>query len=1147
MDYPSIIYDLNAIAAIQRNFNMNDITITGAMRSNSVTFLEATSVPGGTPAAGTGTMWLDNSGVLPERLKYTDSDGVEHTILSSASSIDLDDLGDVTITGVADYDTIMRQGAQWVNVRAPFESVMGNFRSIPAGTTNSVQADNSAILAGVNGTINVGCTNSSILGGDGLVVSTSDTVAMPNASINGQLYMNNNVISDVATPSGANDAANKAYVDSVATGLDIKESCRAATTLPLGAPSISGSPTYNATGGASGRGQITATLAVSNTFIIDGVLFSASNNGARILIKDQVAGAQNGIWTVAIAGTAITFNRAADFDSDAEVTSGAFTFIEEGSTQAGFGYVLVTPNPIQIGGVGGTSLSWSQFSGATYVAGNGIDITTNTVSARLKTDGGIAFETSELALNLGHTSITGQLNALTKVSNLPYVLTGTGTRRIRPAGLVSAVNGDNSAIIYGIGNGITSTGQNNVAGGNACQVQGTSTTCLSFGYNNVVSGYSYSCSTISSNAEITDCSSCNIFGGNSNEISGTNNSDIFGGYDHNLTGEYSCMVGGINGIVSTNRAIMAGGQNNAIVSGLDNGMFNALSGNITGASGCTIIGGNANAISDSNSVIVGGNSHSIVAGGTSSIIMGGNNNTLSVNNSVMIAGSYNSATVTESVYMPNLIIANRNTTTNDGGRLTLNGSNSAILADMLAAAPIAPGAGKGLVWVKNTSPTTLMFTDSTNVDHTLSGGASPFELFNTNIRQTGLAETAGGYYSALLFGDGDNTLTSTGHFNVVGGKTNTIGGTSEFCTVWGGRQNTITGTVSRKSAIVGGQQNTINVGDYSFIAGGFDCSINTGSNNSSIVASNQSSIVSSDNASIVGGNGNTITTSGDNSGIFAGSKNTITSSSYSSIVGGIGHGINTGHQSVIMGGNNNSISADDCIIAGGSSNNIPTSTNYCGIIASNNTGFYGGQTNAVILAMTSGGAQQFSNMVYAPRMIIGDGNFSSSGTVELAGVRPGLLINELTARLTDPSSGRGLLWVRDTDPSTLIYTDDSNNDRALVQSATNSVTQHVIVAGGAVASPDGSSIMYVMTTLGDTTDATGTLPAGTMDGQTLKIIMIVHAVDYVLSFTAGDYINNTGGATDTSFTFSVRGMYINLVWNSALEKWFSTGHNVTIA
>ena len=71
---------------------------------------------------------------------------------------------------------------------------------------------------------------------------------------------------NVATPTSDNHAANKSYVDSVASGLDVKDSVRAAST---GNVTISGP-------GAS----------------IDGVSLSADD---RVLLKDQSSGSENGI------------------------------------------------------------------------------------------------------------------------------------------------------------------------------------------------------------------------------------------------------------------------------------------------------------------------------------------------------------------------------------------------------------------------------------------------------------------------------------------------------------------------------------------------------------------------------------------------------------------------------------------------------------------------------------------------------------------------------------------------------------------------------------------------------------------------------------------------------------------------------------
>jgi len=183
-------------------------------------------------------------------------------------------------------------------------------------------------------------------------------------TMTGALAMGSQKITGLADGSATSDAATYGQLQAVSAGLDPKESCRAATTEILdNNTDISGSPSYNNTGGSSSRGQITATLAVSDTFAIDGVAIA---DGDRVLIKNEgdgsgLGGDANGIYVAGISGTALTLDRADDFDEDDEVTAGAFSPVEEGTENGDTLFLLTTNDPITIGGASGTSLTFASF------------------------------------------------------------------------------------------------------------------------------------------------------------------------------------------------------------------------------------------------------------------------------------------------------------------------------------------------------------------------------------------------------------------------------------------------------------------------------------------------------------------------------------------------------------------------------------------------------------------------------------------------------------------------------------------------------------------------------------------------------------------------------------------------------------------
>jgi hypothetical protein len=224
------------------------------------------------------------------------------------------------------------------------------------------------------------------------------------------------VVTGIA-PTADGHLATKSYVDSVAAGLDPKASVRVATT---------------------------ANITLSGTQTIDGISVVA---GDRVLVKDQTAGSQNGIYVVASG----SWTRAADFDGSpaAEVTSGAFCFVTSGTTNGVKGFVLTTNNPITLGT---TALTFSQFSsGGISVAG------TNTGDIQYKSGSALAASVN-FNFNGSNTLTIGAANST------GYIYSGESTGS-SPGGTLSLRGGTNSSTGQG-GNIVVMGGyaQNNVPG-----------------------------------------------------------------------------------------------------------------------------------------------------------------------------------------------------------------------------------------------------------------------------------------------------------------------------------------------------------------------------------------------------------------------------------------------------------------------------------------------------------------------------------------------------------------------------------------------------------------------------------------------------------------------------------------------------------
>ena len=120
----------------------------------------------------------------------------------------------------------------------------------------------------------------------------------------GAVSLNSQKITGLAAPAADTDAATKGYVDSTSEGLDVKDSCKVAST---------------------------GNLTLSGTQTIDGISVSADE---RVLCKDQSTASENGIYLCKAGSWARADDMAASSDA-----AGAFTFIEQGSTNADVGFV----------------------------------------------------------------------------------------------------------------------------------------------------------------------------------------------------------------------------------------------------------------------------------------------------------------------------------------------------------------------------------------------------------------------------------------------------------------------------------------------------------------------------------------------------------------------------------------------------------------------------------------------------------------------------------------------------------------------------------------------------------------------------------------------------------------------------------------
>jgi len=355
----------------------NDVTI-----SNNLTVSNAASITGTLGVTGTTTLGVLNTSGLASLDGGIDVDGVftvadttgntvlTGTLIANGTSdfnglVSMNDLtfdalatinvGANAITNVADPTNpqdaatkayIDAETAQlnftWTDGVTPF-TIQGGDTINVNGTADEITVDTSVADAITYGL----ATNVAIAG----TLSTVGLATLASASVTGTTDLNGattmtdvtfdaastidmggNVITNVANGVNPQDVVTKDQLDAAQAGLLVKDSCDAATDGVLPAVTASAGP---------GVGKLLTADAVG-VLVVDGVTIVLDD---RVLVKDQVAGADNGIYKCTTEGTVgvpFVLTRATDYDGNpsGEVKEGTFTFIDEGTQNVKSGWAL---------------------------------------------------------------------------------------------------------------------------------------------------------------------------------------------------------------------------------------------------------------------------------------------------------------------------------------------------------------------------------------------------------------------------------------------------------------------------------------------------------------------------------------------------------------------------------------------------------------------------------------------------------------------------------------------------------------------------------------------------------------------------------------------------------------------------------------
>jgi hypothetical protein len=408
-------------------------TLTGYVYGNGVSAMTASTTIPTTALSGT----------------VTNAQLANSAITINGSSVSLG--GSVTVTATATNALTIGTGLTGTSYNGS-AAVTIAIDSTVATLTGTQTLTNKTISGSSNTLTNI--ANASLTNSSVTVGTTAIALGASSLTLGGLTS-----VAVTQDPVSALQLATKQYVDAVAEGLHVHASCAAATTGTL-ASITGGTVTYN--NGTAGVGA-TLTLSVALT-VLDGYTLL---NGDRVLVKNEATQANNGIYTWATGGTVLT--RATDFDTAAEMASGDFTFVTNGTLYANTGWVQTDPVTV----VGTSPVTWVQFSGAgTYTAGTGLTLTgtqfsiTNT--AVTAASYGSATQVGTFTVNAqGQLTLAGNTTVTPAVGSITGLGTGVATAlgvNVGSAGAFVTFNGALGTPSSGTVTNLTGTASINING-----------------------------------------------------------------------------------------------------------------------------------------------------------------------------------------------------------------------------------------------------------------------------------------------------------------------------------------------------------------------------------------------------------------------------------------------------------------------------------------------------------------------------------------------------------------------------------------------------------------------------------------------------------------------------------------------------------